>query len=106
VCVERGRGVTVQLLQVMKAGAGNYLANLTLYPGRIEFTSYLPENLQGVAVQPLGEVWADWGLLAAGMFEFASSLTGPFVWCRREFCWQELTCSAGLVAWIRHGWQR
>jgi len=30
-----------------------YLVNLSLYPGRVEF-SYLPENTQGVICQPLG----------------------------------------------------
>ncbi len=36
----------------MRSGEGNYLANLVLFPGRLEF-DYLPGNLQGVAVQPL-----------------------------------------------------
>ena len=36
----------------MRSGEGNYLANLVLFPGRLEF-DYLPANLQGVAVQPL-----------------------------------------------------
>ncbi|MEM6452946.1 MAG: cofactor assembly of complex C subunit B [Cyanobacteria bacterium P01_D01_bin.105] len=31
-----------------------YLVNLSLYPGRVEF-SYLPENTQGVICQPLGD---------------------------------------------------
>jgi hypothetical protein len=31
-----------------------YLVKLELYPGRVEF-DYLPENTQGVIVQPLGE---------------------------------------------------
>lgn len=31
-----------------------YLVNLALYPGRIEF-DYLPENTQGLIVQPLGD---------------------------------------------------
>lgn len=38
----------------MESGKGNYLANLVLYPGRQEFVEYLPENTQGVAVQPIG----------------------------------------------------
>ncbi|KAI8475323.1 MAG: CGLD23 protein required for cyt b6 assembly [Monoraphidium minutum] len=33
---------------------GNYLANLILYPGRVEFVQYLPETTQGVVVQPIG----------------------------------------------------
>ncbi|GLI68176.1 hypothetical protein VaNZ11_012516 [Volvox africanus] len=48
--------------QAMKDGRGNYLANLVLYPGRPEFTSFLPENTQGVVVQPVG----DQGVLVAG----------------------------------------
>ncbi|KAK9868609.1 hypothetical protein WJX84_001890 [Apatococcus fuscideae] len=36
-------------------GRGNYLANLALYPGRKEFTSFLPENTQAVVVQPIGD---------------------------------------------------
>ncbi|KAJ9527668.1 hypothetical protein QJQ45_025944 [Haematococcus lacustris] len=47
----------------MKTGQGNYLANLVLYPGRAEFVSFLPENTQGVAVQPI----ADRGVLIAGI---------------------------------------
>ena len=31
-----------------------YLANLALFPGRAEFSSYLPSNTQGVVVQPVG----------------------------------------------------
>ncbi|CAL8460765.1 g296 [Coccomyxa elongata] len=46
----------------MKSGSGNYLANLILFPGRVEFTEYLPENTQGVLVQPIGED----GLLVCG----------------------------------------
>ena len=38
--------------RAMLSGEGNYLANLVLFPGRLEF-DYLPGNLQGVAVQPL-----------------------------------------------------
>lgn len=30
----------------MESGRGNYLANLVLYPGRLEFTPFLPENTQ------------------------------------------------------------
>lgn len=30
----------------MKDGRGDYLANLVLYPGRPEFTAFLPENTQ------------------------------------------------------------
>ncbi|KAK9909222.1 hypothetical protein WJX75_009014 [Coccomyxa subellipsoidea] len=46
----------------MKSGSGNYLANLILFPGRVEFTEYFPENTQGVLVQPVGEE----GLLVCG----------------------------------------
>ncbi|MEW5301669.1 MAG: hypothetical protein WDW36_004514 [Sanguina aurantia] len=40
--------------KAMSSGQGNYLANLVLYPGRKEFTAFLPEATQGVAVQPVG----------------------------------------------------
>ncbi|MEW5310933.1 MAG: hypothetical protein WDW38_002686 [Sanguina aurantia] len=40
--------------KAMTSGQGNYLANLVLYPGRKEFTAFLPEATQGVAVQPVG----------------------------------------------------
>lgn len=46
----------------MRDGQGNYLANLVLYPGRPEFTAFLPENTQGVMVQPIGKD----GVLVAG----------------------------------------
>ncbi|KAG2501771.1 hypothetical protein HYH03_000271 [Edaphochlamys debaryana] len=46
----------------MRDGQGNYLANLVLYPGRPEFTAFLPENTQGVMVQPVGSD----GVLVAG----------------------------------------
>ena len=36
--------------------AGTYLANLTLYPGRGEFLSFLAGGTQGVAVAPAGRV--------------------------------------------------
>lgn len=36
--------------------SGTYLANLTLYPGRGEFLSFLPTGTQGVAVAPAGRV--------------------------------------------------
>lgn len=48
--------------QAMANGQGNYLANLVLYPGRPEFTAFLPENTQGVLVQPVGSQ----GVLVAG----------------------------------------
>ncbi|KAG2424358.1 hypothetical protein HXX76_014567 [Chlamydomonas incerta] len=48
--------------QAMRDGQGNYLANLVLYPGRPEFTAFLPENTQGVMVQPVGND----GVLVAG----------------------------------------
>ena len=40
--------------RVMKTQKSIYLVKLELYPGRVEF-DYLPENTQGVIVQPLGE---------------------------------------------------
>ncbi len=40
--------------RVMKTQKPIYLVRLELYPGRLEF-DYLPENTQGVIVQPLGE---------------------------------------------------
>ncbi len=40
--------------RVMQTQKPIYLVKLELYPGRIEF-DYLPENTQGVIVQPLGE---------------------------------------------------
>ncbi len=40
--------------RVIKTQKPVYLVKLELYPGRIEF-DYLPENTQGVIVQPLGE---------------------------------------------------
>ena len=40
--------------RVMKTQKPVYLVRLELYPGRVEF-DYLPENTQGVIVQPLGE---------------------------------------------------
>ncbi|XP_010548174.1 PREDICTED: protein COFACTOR ASSEMBLY OF COMPLEX C SUBUNIT B CCB4, chloroplastic isoform X2 [Tarenaya hassleriana] len=39
---------------VMKSGAQNYLANLSLYPGRSELP-FLPSNTQAVILQPLGD---------------------------------------------------
>jgi hypothetical protein len=38
----------------MTTGGGNYLANLILFPGRVEFAPYLPDNAQAVVVQPIG----------------------------------------------------
>lgn len=40
--------------QAMNSGTGNYLANLTLFPGRFEFSSYLPPNCQAALIQPVG----------------------------------------------------
>jgi Cofactor assembly of complex C subunit B, CCB2/CCB4 len=40
--------------RVMKTQKPIYLVKLELYPGKVEF-DYLPENTQGVIVQPLGE---------------------------------------------------
>jgi hypothetical protein len=39
--------------RVIKTQKPVYLVKLELYPGRLEF-DYLPENTQGVIVQPLG----------------------------------------------------
>ena len=39
--------------EAQRTGQGNYLANLVLFPGRVEF-AYLPANAQGVLVQPVG----------------------------------------------------
>jgi hypothetical protein len=33
----------------MASGSGNYLANLILFPGRVEFAPFLPDNAQAVA---------------------------------------------------------
>lgn len=41
-------------LKVMSSNSGNYLANLILFPGRREFTSYLAENMQAAIIQPVG----------------------------------------------------
>ncbi|KAL4421741.1 hypothetical protein ABPG77_002357 [Micractinium sp. CCAP 211/92] len=40
--------------QAMKSGTGNYLANLVLFPGRLEFAPYLPANCQAALIQPVG----------------------------------------------------
>ncbi|KAL0032202.1 hypothetical protein WJX77_010710 [Trebouxia sp. C0004] len=40
--------------RAMSSEQGNYLANLALYPGRVEFTSILPENTQAAIIQPIG----------------------------------------------------
>lgn len=40
--------------RAMSSEQGNYLANLALYPGRVEFTSFLPENTQAAIIQPIG----------------------------------------------------
>lgn len=40
--------------RAMTSEQGNYLANLALYPGRVEFTSFLPENTQAAIIQPIG----------------------------------------------------
>ncbi|MEE3717071.1 cofactor assembly of complex C subunit B [Tumidithrix elongata RA019] len=45
-------GTIVQ--RVLKTQKPVYLVSLSIYPGRFEF-DYLPENTQGVIVQPLGE---------------------------------------------------
>ncbi|KAL3161340.1 hypothetical protein ABBQ32_010238 [Trebouxia sp. C0010 RCD-2024] len=48
--------------RAMSSERGNYLANLALYPGRVEFTSFLPENTQAAIIQPIG---SDGVLIAA-----------------------------------------
>ena len=47
--------------RVMEKQKPVYLVNLALYPGRLEF-DYMPENTQGLIVQPLG----DCGVLVLG----------------------------------------
>jgi len=48
---------TAQLGQLCKESQEKniprYLANLVLFPGRMEFLDYLPSNTQSVLVQPL-----------------------------------------------------
>eukprot|EP00899_Mesostigma_viride_P007717 jgi/Mesvir1/16947/Mv15798-RA.1 len=39
---------------VKEAGRGTYMANLILYPGRVEFV-YVPGNTQAIIVQPIGK---------------------------------------------------
>ena len=46
----------------VSSGQGNYLANLALYPGRVEFEDFLPEGTQGVVIQPVGKL----GVLIVG----------------------------------------
>lgn len=36
-------------------GEPNYLANLILFPGRVEFESFFPVNTQAVCVRPIGD---------------------------------------------------
>ena len=38
----------------MRTGEGNYLANLILFPWRVEFESYMPDNAMAVCVTPIG----------------------------------------------------
>ena len=47
--------------RVLKTQKPVYLVKLSLYPGKIEF-DYLPENTQGIIIQPLG----DRGLMILG----------------------------------------
>ena len=42
--------------RAVETGAGTYLANLALYPGRTEFLTYLPPGTAGVLVAPRGGV--------------------------------------------------
>jgi len=41
--------------RVMSTGKGNYLANMALFPGRVEFEPCLAYNTQAVLVQPIGD---------------------------------------------------
>ena len=46
--------------ECMKDGRSNYLANLALFPGRVEFVgpgegAYMPDNTQAVVVVPIGD---------------------------------------------------
>ena len=40
--------------QVLEQDKGNYIPNLKVYPGKIEFT-YLPNTVQAMIMQPLGD---------------------------------------------------
>ena len=40
--------------QAIRRSAGNYLANLILFPGRVEFEAFFPVNTQAVYVTPIG----------------------------------------------------
>lgn len=42
--------------RAVETGAGTYLANLILYPGRLEFLAYLPPGAAGALVAPRGGV--------------------------------------------------
>ena len=42
--------------RAVESGAGTYLANLILYPGRLEFLAYLPPGCAGALVAPRGGV--------------------------------------------------
>ncbi|GMH39091.1 hypothetical protein BSKO_06989 [Bryopsis sp. KO-2023] len=48
--------------QTQESGRANYLANLQLFPGGVEFLGFLPPNTQGVVVVPMG----DDGVIVAG----------------------------------------
>jgi len=41
--------------RAMSTGQGNYMVNMALFPGRVEFELFLPLNSQGVVVQPIGQ---------------------------------------------------
>lgn len=43
------------LQRALTSGRSIYLVDLKLYPARAEFTTFLPDNTQGVLCQPLGE---------------------------------------------------
>ena len=49
-------------LDAQRRGTGNYLANLSLYPGRQEFFEYLPENTQSLIIRPCGK----YGIVVVG----------------------------------------
>ncbi|CAK0745940.1 hypothetical protein CVIRNUC_001656 [Coccomyxa viridis] len=51
-----GRAVLGPMAEAaIKKGSPTYMANLILFPGRVEFTEYFPENTQGILVQPVGD---------------------------------------------------
>eukprot|EP00892_Ulva_mutabilis_P009259 jgi/Ulvmu1/6705/UM030_0037.1 len=58
-----GRAVNGSICRgVMKSGKANFLANLVLYPGRVEFDDILPGNTSCAIIAPIGKK----GVLIAG----------------------------------------